>query len=292
MTSGRAIRARKAASASDPNSPAVIGRLSARFAPWPRTSMTRQWIAGGAEELGHRQEPVASRFPAVDQRHAGPGGAVPGGDEPAGQGQLAGRDVDGLERQAELGGRDLRRPRRREARPDPVEDARSGRPARAARRRWRRPGPRGEESARRNGTARDGRCQARRAVSRGPVDPIGSRASAPISSGRGEARSARRPRHRARGDPHPGQGGLAAARPAAPSGPDRRRPGSIARRDAADGRDQRGLRGADAGRRRGPAALGGSATRTRTAPARERPAARTARAPAVAARLGRVRPAR
>ena len=46
------------------------------------------------------------------------------------------------------------------------------------------------------------------------------------------------------------QGRLAAARPAAPSRPDRRRSGGLAGRDAPDGRDQRRLCGADAGRRR------------------------------------------
>ena len=43
VTSGRATRARNAASASEPNSPALIGRVSGALAPWPRTSIVRQW---------------------------------------------------------------------------------------------------------------------------------------------------------------------------------------------------------------------------------------------------------
>ena len=133
-------------------------------------------------------------------------------------------------------------------------------------------------------------CQARRATWRaGPVEPSGREAS-----GRYHRGVAKRDPHDVLGiEPgatrHPDQGGLAAARAAAPSGPDRRRSGGIARRDAADGRDQRGLRGADArAARSGPSwrAAGagrgggraGACRRTRTAPAQApgRPAAATA----------------
>ena len=77
-----------------------------------------------------------------------------------------------------------------------------------------------------------------------------------------------------------------APRPPAPPRPDRRRPGGRAARHAPDGRDQRGLRGADPGRRdhqgrrRGTDGDGatGTATRARPAPgpADGRPAAREA----------------
>ena len=72
------------------------------------------------------------------------------------------------------------------------------------------------------------------------------------------------------------QGGLAAPRPGQPPGPDRRRPGRVAGRDAADGRDQRRLRGADPRVR--PRDGGGPPSDAGPTSTRRRPAARRAAA--------------
>ena len=109
VTSGRAIRARNAAAASRPNSPALSGSASGGFAPWPRTSNVRQWKPGGVQEDRHRQRPVARRFPAVDEHDARAGCSVPGRDEPGRQRRAVRGDADRLERQAEIGRRDPRR---------------------------------------------------------------------------------------------------------------------------------------------------------------------------------------
>ena len=76
-----------------------------------------------------------------------------------------------------------------------------------------------------------------------------ARRHAPVHWIGGETRPARRPRRPGWRLADPDQGGLAAAGPGAPPGPDRRRPGGVARGDATDGRDQRRLRGAHPHRR-------------------------------------------
>ena len=137
--------------------------------------------AGRVEEDRHRQESVACGLPAVDQRDARPREAIAGGNEPAGQGQLARLDVDGLERQADVGRRDLWRPRDRVSRRARGTGRRTGTPARTGRRRARR-GPRpGGLWARGYGTA-GGPCQASlvaaivasrtRAARRGRYNPL------------------------------------------------------------------------------------------------------------------------
>ena len=73
----------------------------------------------------------------------------------------------------------------------------------------------------------------------------GHRGGGRYTDRRGETRSARGPGGRARRRPGPDQGSLAAAGAIEPSGPDRRRPDGRPGRDAADGRDQRRLHGAD-----------------------------------------------
>ena len=75
--------------------------------------------------------------------------------------------------------------------------------------------------------------------------PVKRRHSARLHSARGQTRSARRPGGRCRGDADRDQGRLAAPGPVESPGPDRRRPRGVARRHAADGRDQRGVRLAD-----------------------------------------------
>ena len=80
---------------------------------------------------------------------------------------------------------------------------------------------------------------------------------------RGETRSARGPGGRARRRPGPDQGGLATAGQIEPSGPDRGRPDGRAGRDAADGRDQRRLHGADPRGGGGPPGTGRRARRLR-----------------------------
>jgi hypothetical protein len=82
------------------------------------------------------------------------------------------------------------------------------------------------------------------ASGRGPAAPR-------YTSDRAKTRPARSARRQAGGDPRGDQGRLAAPRPHAPSRSHRRRPGGVANRHPADGRDQRGLRGAPPpGRRR------------------------------------------
>ena len=87
VTSGRSIRTRNAAAASSPNSPALSGSTSGGLAPWPRTSKVRQWKPGGVQEDGHRQRPIARRFPAVDEDDARSGRPAlgPGRTRPAGR---------------------------------------------------------------------------------------------------------------------------------------------------------------------------------------------------------------
>ena len=85
VTSGRSRSARKAASVSAPNSPALSGSGSGGLAPLPRTSKVRQWKPGGVQEDRHRQRPVPRRFPAVDEDDAGTGCAAARRDEPGRQ---------------------------------------------------------------------------------------------------------------------------------------------------------------------------------------------------------------
>jgi hypothetical protein len=183
----------------------------------------------GVQEHRHRQQSIPGRLPAVDERDPRSGRTVAGGDEPARQGQVAGRDLDGLERQAEVGRVDLRRPRDRVARADAVEEREPVGEGERARRRSLRRRPPGGGSARPYGTAHRRRLSSVRPPStdrRPVVAPVRRLVSPPISSTGGEARSVRRPRGRARSDPDPDQGRLAAAGATAPSGPHRRRPGA------------------------------------------------------------------
>ena len=157
---GRAISASNVASASSPNSPALTGRSSGGFAPWPRTSMVRQWKPAAWRKLGLGQRPVAGRLPAVDERDAGPGRATAGRDEPGRQLDVVRLDGQRLERQAE-GGRG-----RRSAgagagsRPGRGRRARSGRRGRAAQR----PRPRRAR--------RDGRVPSRGSGPRAGTRPV------------------------------------------------------------------------------------------------------------------------
>ena len=60
--------------------------------------------AGSVEEVRHRQRPVATRLPAVDQHHARTRSAVPGRDEPGRQVEAVDRDDRVLEWHAEISG--------------------------------------------------------------------------------------------------------------------------------------------------------------------------------------------
>ena len=167
----------------------------------------------------------------------------------AGRSQPVGVDEIGLERQAEVGRRDARRVLARVAGPDAVDQREAvGEPERCH---GRRSGDAGASDGSHEGRGRHAArgCQAWPA---GTLDV------------HGQTRSARRPRGRARGRPRPDQGRLAAPRPDQPPGPDRRRPGRVAGRDAADGRDQRRVR------RARPARPAGRHGRPRQGPTRPR----------------------
>ena len=91
VTSGRASSARQAASASAPNSPAVIGSVSATFAPWPRTSTARQWKPAACRNwtIGRSRSRADSQ--PWTTATPGPGRAAGGRHEPARQGQPVAR---------------------------------------------------------------------------------------------------------------------------------------------------------------------------------------------------------
>ena len=90
----------------------------------------------------------------------------------------------------------------------------------------------------------------RASLSSGDVRRGAACATCPTLGVDGQTRSHGRPRRRGRRHPDADQGRLAPPGPDQPPRPDRRRPGGVARRDAADGRDQRCVRGADPARRR------------------------------------------
>ena len=71
VTSGCSISARKAASVSAPNSPALSGSVLGRVRAVAADVEGQAVEAGGVEEDGHRQRPVARRLPAVDEDDAG-----------------------------------------------------------------------------------------------------------------------------------------------------------------------------------------------------------------------------
>ena len=80
VTSGRAMSAANAARASAPNSPALTGSVSAGLAPWPRTSIVRQWkpaawrnSAIGSVRSRADSQPWTSATPGPGLRRRGPG---------------------------------------------------------------------------------------------------------------------------------------------------------------------------------------------------------------------------
>ncbi len=70
VTSGRAIRPWKAASASVPNSPALTGSASAVVQAVAAHIHGQAVEARRVQEQGVGQRPVAGRLPAVDEGHA------------------------------------------------------------------------------------------------------------------------------------------------------------------------------------------------------------------------------
>ena len=70
VTSGRASSVSKAASASPPNSPPLMGSVLGVVRA-VAADIERQAVEpGGVEEDGHRQRPVAGGLPAVDEDDA------------------------------------------------------------------------------------------------------------------------------------------------------------------------------------------------------------------------------
>ena len=264
VTSGRSRSVAKAAIASSPNSPPVIGFFLGRV-PAVAADIDRQAVEpGGVEELRRRQRPVARRLPAVDEHDARAGAPPRAGMNHAGRSSPPERTVVVLVRQPASVGHHRGRLPARDSRPA------RGRPARTDRRA--RPGRRRVPRA----TRRVGRTPCRR----GRHDR--RTCQAPVHSTRGEARSARGPRRRSRRLRDRDQGRLAPARPRPPPRPDRRRPGGLACRDAPDGRDQRRLCRAHPRRRPGAGARPRRRRRRlrrRTPPEARRPAGPEADAP-------------
>ena len=207
---------------------------------------------GGVEEQRVRERPVARRLPAVDERHARTRLPAAGRDEPRRQVHVAGADRGRLERQAEVRRGDLRRVLARVPGSGAVGERESVGQAERRRGDGRREPGSTDESHGPRGRHGAPACQARASGGGGRY-----------TERRGETRSARRPGRRARRRPVPDQGRLAAAGAIEPSGPDRRRPDGRPGRDAADGRDQRRLRGADPRGGGGPPGTGRRARRLR-----------------------------
>ena len=210
VTSGRAISASNAASASAPNSPALTGSVSAGFAPWPRTSTVRQWKPAAWRNWAIGS--VRSRADSQPWTRAtpGPGRAVAGRDEPGRQASSSRATARSTPRTAGRG-----RPGRstaaaaREAGPAAVDERE------AVGERERRGGDRG-------GDARPGGVVARVKGTARPARLSSVADAASDARSRGDTLGAV-----AKRDPHvvlgveptaladPDQGGLAAARPAA-----------------------------------------------------------------------------
>ncbi len=224
---------------------------------------------GGVEHLRVWERPVARRFPAVDEDDAG-SAARPGGHEPGGEDEaVRRRDLEPLVGEPER----IRRPDGRMparvpgAHPvderEPVGERdrqgseRSGK-ARAAGggdgndlHIGPRPGPVVKARGRRCTFCRAGQraVEVHRCLIGVRGHPAGSGRRRGLHSSRAPQGSPRRSRRRDRRSPRRDQGRLARARPPSPPGPDGRRPRDRAAGDPPHGRDQRGVRGADEGRR-------------------------------------------
>ena len=227
---------------------------------------------GRMEEHGQRQRPVARRLPAVDEHDARPPGAAAGGDEPGREGDAVGVDPHRLIGEADVRRRHPRRLAPGVAGPHPVGQREAIRqPDRGGGDRGGDPDPAEHPHAGRG---------------RHPARAVKSGAARALHSADGQARPARRPRCGSGRDADPDQGRLAPPGAGQPSRPDRRRSGCLAHRDAADGRDQRGVRGAH------PPGHAGGARRDGPRPTTDRPSMRASCGNGEAARRHRSRPVR
>ena len=244
----------------------ILRRTRRRSAAAPRAGSRRcrgrRRSGSGTRPRGGRRAIGSVRSRADSQpwtrTTAGPGSPPRAGMNQAGRSSAVGLDGHRLVRQAEIGGRDPGRVATRIPGPHPVgqreavgEAERGGGERRPRSRRGGGfPLPVGDGNGRSLSSGRRGRPMRRRRARR--VSPAAARL---VHSGRWPS-AIPVPSSASSRDATPDrdQGCLASPGAAEPSRPDRRRSGRVARRDAADGRDQRRLRGADARDRPGRAA--------------------------------------